>query len=83
MFDISLGAFEIISINSRYIMTGKIKTLAQQGYGFISREEESDVFFHMNDLEGVTFEELNEGDEVTFEMGEGPKGPKAVNVARA
>jgi len=54
------------------------------GYGFISREgEEKDLFFHANELNGVNFDDLKEGDAVTFEMGEGPKGPNATNVSRA
>ena len=55
-----------------------------QGFGFISREgEEKDLFFHSGDLNGVTFDELNEGDKVTFEVDTtGPKGPAAKNVTR-
>lgn len=62
---------------------GTIARLMDQGYGFISREgEEKDLFFHSNELQGVTFEELNEGDKVTFEAAQGEKGPNAVNVSR-
>lgn len=65
-------------------MEGTIKKLTQKGFGFISIEgEEDDLFFHSNELEGVTFEELEEGDKVTFEKGESPKGPNATNVKRA
>ena len=65
-------------------MKGKIKTLKEQGFGFITREGETkDLFFHSKELSGVTFEELREGDEVTFEVVQGEKGPSAVNVARA
>ena len=55
-----------------------------QGFGFISREgEEKDLFFHSGDLNGVTFDELNEGDKVTFEVDTtGPKGAAAKNVTR-
>ena len=55
-----------------------------QGFGFISREgEEKDLFFHSGDLNGVTFDELQEGDKVTFEVdATGPKGPAAKNVTR-
>ena len=62
-------------------MKGKVKWFdPQKGYGFIQKEDGQDIFVHMNDLEGgIT---LNEGDEVEFEVGEGPKGPKAVNVRR-
>lgn len=65
-------------------MTGTIKTLTDRGFGFISREgEEKDLFFHSKDLDGITFDELQVGDAVTFEVTEGPKGPAAVSVAKA
>ncbi|PIQ69270.1 MAG: cold-shock protein [Candidatus Tagabacteria bacterium CG11_big_fil_rev_8_21_14_0_20_41_11] len=66
-------------------MTGTIKTLvADRGFGFIAREGETkDLFFHSKDLSGVTFDELNIGDAVTFEVVKGDKGPAAKNVARA
>ena len=65
-------------------MNGTIKTLVKdRKFGFISREgEEKDLFFHSESLSGVTFEELNEGDKVTFEVVEGAKGPAAKNVVR-
>ena len=50
-------------------MKGTIKSKTDKGYGFISREgEEKDLFFHSNDLEGVTFDELQEGAVVTFDV---------------
>ena len=65
-------------------MNGKIKTLNLKRFGFITAEGlEKDLFFHANSLVGVTFEELKEGDEVTFENADSPKGPNAVNVQRA
>lgn len=65
-------------------MEGTIKKLTEKGFGFISIEgEENDLFFHKNELEGVSYDELNEGDKVTFEKGESPKGPNATNVKRA
>ncbi|MGH7239978.1 MAG: cold shock domain-containing protein [Candidatus Saccharimonadales bacterium] len=64
-------------------MTGTIKTLTEKGFGFITREgEEKDLFFHSSDLNGVSFAELKVGDEVTFDVEEGPKGPAAKNVTR-
>lgn len=64
-------------------MTGTIKTLKDRGFGFIGREGEAkDLFFHSKDLVGVTFEELREGDTVSFEVANGEKGPSAVNVQR-
>ncbi|MEK7585169.1 MAG: cold shock domain-containing protein [Patescibacteria group bacterium] len=65
-------------------MNGTIKTLTGKGFGFISRAgEEKDLFFHSSALQGVAFDELKEGDAVTFEVTEGEKGPAATNVARA
>ncbi|HSW96244.1 MAG TPA: cold shock domain-containing protein [Candidatus Saccharimonadales bacterium] len=64
-------------------MNGTIKTKTDKGFGFISREGESkDLFFHSNDLRGVTFDEIQVGDKVTFEIVNGDKGPSAKNVAR-
>lgn len=64
-------------------MQGTIKTKTPRGFGFIAREGEAkDLFFHSKELKGVTFEELNEGDTVTFEVVQGEKGPAAVGVSR-
>ncbi len=63
---------------------GKIARLMDRGYGFISVEgKEEDLFFHANDLQGIEFNTLKEGDEVSFEVREGSKGPAAVNIERA
>jgi len=65
-------------------MTGTIKTLTDKGFGFIAREGEvKDLFFHSNDLQGVTFDELRVGDKLNFEIVDGQKGPSAKNVTRA
>jgi cold shock protein len=65
-------------------MNGTVKTKTDKGFGFISREGETkDLFFHSNDLEGVTYDELQEGAVVTFDVVEGEKGPSAKNVKLA
>lgn len=65
-------------------MTGIIKKLTDKGFGFISSEElAKDVFFHSKNLVGVMFDELREGEAVTFETEDSPKGMNAVNVQRA
>lgn len=65
-------------------MNGKVKTKTDKGYGFISIDgEEKDLFFHSNDLNGVTFEELQEGAEVTFDVVDGQKGKSAKDVKLA
>jgi cold shock protein len=62
-------------------MEGTIKKLNEKRFGFITPEGETkDVFFHGNDLVGVEFNELREGDKVSFEKADSEKGPKAVNV---
>ncbi len=60
---------------------GTIRLLMGRGYGFIIGEEEEDLFFHRNDLQGVEFNTLTEGQEVEFEKGQGRDGrPAAVKV---
>jgi cold shock protein len=62
---------------------GTIARLTDRGFGFITREgEEKDLFFHSTELQGVEFNDLREGDKVTFEVADGPKGPNAVKVSR-
>jgi len=60
---------------------GVIARLTDKGFGFIKIEgQEKDLFFHSNEVVGTTFNELREGDKVSFEVGEGPKGPNATKV---
>ncbi len=59
---------------------GTIKRLTEKGFGFIDTGTGSDMFFHMSALEGVRYEELQEGQRVSFTEGQGPKGPRAENV---
>ncbi len=59
---------------------GTIKRLTDKGFGFIDTGNGQDVFFHMSNLEGVTYEELQEGQRVSYTDGQGPKGPRAENV---
>ena len=66
-------------------MTGKIARVTDRGFGFITPESgDKDVFFHARDLaEGIEFNDLTEGDNVTFEVVDGPKGPAATNIVVA
>ena len=59
---------------------GTIKRLTDKGFGFIDTGTGQDVFFHMSNLEGVSYDELQEGQRVSYTDGEGPKGPRAENV---
>ncbi|PJE57427.1 MAG: cold-shock protein [Candidatus Portnoybacteria bacterium CG10_big_fil_rev_8_21_14_0_10_38_18] len=65
-------------------MKGTIKKLVtERHFGFITYEgAEKDLFFHSNELKNVQFDDLKEGDTVTFEIGESPKGPNATNITR-
>jgi CspA family cold shock protein len=64
-------------------MNGVIKRKTDKGFGFIAVEgQDKDLFFHSNSLVDVTFDEIKEGDAVTFDMEDSPKGPNAINVKR-
>jgi len=64
-------------------MQGTIKKLTDKNFGFISQEgSQKDLFFHSNELDGISFDELREGDTVTFEVQQGDKGPSAVGVKK-
>ena len=65
-------------------MQGTVKTKTDKGYGFIAREgQDKDLFFHSTDLVGVSFDELQVGASVTFDVVDGEKGPSAKNVKLA
>ncbi len=59
---------------------GTIKRLTDRGFGFIDTGSGKDLFFHSSSLEGVSFDELREGQKVSFTEGRGEKGPCAENV---
>ena len=59
---------------------GSIKRLTDRGFGFIDTGKEKDLFFHSSSLQGVSFEELREGQKVSYTEGQSPKGPCAENV---
>ena len=59
---------------------GTIKRLTDRGFGFIDIGSEKDLFFHSSSLDGVSYEELQEGQRVSYAEGRGPKGPCAENV---
>lgn len=65
-------------------MTGSIVRKKDNGFGFIKPDDGGkDVFFHAQSLVEVAFDDLQEGDKVTFDVEQGPKGPAATNVRRA
>jgi CspA family cold shock protein len=67
----------------RRLLTGKIRTLrVDKGFGFIKDDSGKDYFFHQSAVYGEGLDNLREGDSVEFDVGEGPKGPRAENVRR-
>ena len=64
-------------------MQGKVKWFNnEKGYGFIGRDNGADVFVHYSAIMGDGFRTLQEGDQVEFEIVQGPKGPQAANVKK-
>jgi CspA family cold shock protein len=64
-------------------MTGRVKWFnAEKGFGFIERDDGDDVFVHFSAIQGTGFKALNEGDEVSFDIVDGDRGPQAANVVR-
>lgn len=62
---------------------GKVKWFNEaKGYGFITSEESGDIFVHYSSIQGNGFKTLTEGQAVSFDIEQGPKGPKAVNVVK-
>jgi CspA family cold shock protein len=65
------------------VAEGTVKWFSdQKGYGFIEQEEGPDLFVHHSDIDMSGFKSLAEGDQVSFEIGEGTKGPAAKNVTK-
>jgi CspA family cold shock protein len=61
------------------MLQGTIKKLTDRGFGFIEGER-GEIFFHSSSVEGTTFEALSVGQQVEYEKGSGPKGPRAEHV---
>ena len=68
------------------MQNGTVVKKNDKGFGFIkvdgSADGDKDLFFHSNELKNISFEQLMEGDKVTFEVGQSPKGPNALNVSK-
>jgi len=66
-----------------FMATGKVKWFNDtKGFGFITADDGTDVFVHQSDIATEGFRSLAEGEEVTFELAQGEKGPKATNVQK-
>jgi CspA family cold shock protein len=77
-FTESLGGFVVMSR-----ITGKVKWFNNsKGYGFIEQPGSSDIFVHYSAIQGDGFKTLEEGQEVEFEVTQGPKGPQAEKVTK-
>ena len=59
---------------------GTIKKLTDKGFGFINIGNDKDLFFHSSAVQGMTYDQLYEGQSVDYEEGHGPKGPRAETV---
>jgi CspA family cold shock protein len=65
-------------------VSGTIKRIvSDKGFGFVAASDGTEYFFHNSACQGVRFDELREGQAVSFEKGQGPKGPRAENVRPA
>ncbi|MGI6637543.1 MAG: cold-shock protein [Desulfobulbus sp.] len=65
------------------MMNGTVKWFNDaKGFGFIARDDGQDVFVHHSAIQGHGFKSLSEGERVSFNVVDGPKGPSAANVAR-
>jgi CspA family cold shock protein len=65
-------------------VSGTIKRLVRdKGFGFVAASNGTEYFFHQSACTGVSFDQLREGDTVTFTTGQGPKGPRAENISPA
>ncbi len=68
------------------MQNGTVIKMNEKGFGFIkvdgAPEGSKDLFFHSNELKNISFAELKEGDKVSFEIGDSPKGPNALNVSK-
>ena len=78
-----MGVRTLITSRKANVMMGLIRTLrVDKGFGFIKDDAGKEYFFHRSAVYGEGLENLREGDGVEFDLGEGPKGPRAENVRR-
>ncbi len=69
-----------INTGNAQMAEGTIKRLTDKGFGFISTGGAKDLFFHSSSVQGCSFEDLHEGQKVSYTEGQSPKGPRAENV---
>lgn len=89
VFQVQVGPAQAASSNARlkqgheHMPEGTIKRVTDKGFGFIDTGKAKDLFFHSSALQGVRYDDLREGQRVTYTEGQGPKGPCAENVRLA
>jgi CspA family cold shock protein len=74
------GVIQSLNLERVFMAEGTIKKLTDKGFGFIKTGTDKDLFFHSKSLQGVEFDDLQEGQKVSYTEGRGPKGPCAENV---
>jgi len=73
----------LVSEGAMSMATGKVKWFNDaKGYGFIAADDGTEAFVHHNDIEGEGHKSLTEGETVTFDLAQDPKGPRATNVRK-
>jgi cold shock protein len=75
-----VASVQAINTGNAQMAEGTIKRLTDKGFGFIDTGKAKDLFFHSSALQGVSFDELREGQKVSYTEGRGQKGPCAENV---
>jgi len=75
-----MASVQAITTGNAQMAEGTIKKLTTKGFGFIKGEDEEELFFHSSGAQGVSFNDLREGQKVSYTVGQGPKGPRAENV---
>lgn len=72
------------TIGGKKVEKGKVKWFnSEKGFGFIEREGDDDVFVHFSAIQGEGYKSLEEGQDVTFDIEQGQRGPQATNVHKA
>ncbi len=83
LYQTSEGCGILPTLKGEKTMKGTVKTKTDRGFGFISRDGEvKDLFFHSKDLVGITYDEVQVGDVLEFDVEDGPKGQSAKNVKK-
>lgn len=71
-------------LEDRAVAAGRIKKIIpDRGFGFVRADDGNEVFFHRTELTAVDFDTLQEGEQVTFDVVDSPKGPRARNLQKA